>query len=86
MRRRRLQLTLPHAPLHEVHRQLVDGHHDCRVGDLPDELGGQAPVQAPAALLTGHGEDRLPERAVLVALLAEAGARHLWKLKKSWTE
>jgi len=34
-----------------VDRELVGCHHDGRVGDLPHQLGPQAPVQTPPTLL-----------------------------------
>merc|ERR1712098_315009 len=34
-----------------VNCKLVGGHHHSRVGDLPDEVGGETPVQAWPSLL-----------------------------------
>ena len=52
-------------PVEKVYGQLVRGHHHRRVGDLPDEVGGEAPVQPRPALLPVHQHQRLPERPVL---------------------
>lgn len=38
----------------EVDYQLIGAHHDGGVGDLPDQVGGEAAVQGPVALLFGH--------------------------------
>lgn len=54
----------------QIHDRLVRRHHDCRVGDLSHELRGQAAVEAPNALLLPNQRQRLPEAAVLGALLA----------------
>ena len=44
-----------------VHGQLVGRHHDGGVGDLPDQLGAQAPVEAVPALLPVDQPECLPE-------------------------
>jgi len=61
----------------QVHDGLVGRHHDGRVGDLAHELGGEAAVEAADALLVPHHGQRLPEAAVLGALLAQPCASHL---------
>ncbi len=62
---------------HDGDRELVGGHHNGGVRDLPDQLRGQAPVQPSSAFLAGHRGQGAPERAVLGALLAHARPRHL---------
>lgn len=37
----------------QVDHHLVGAHHDGSVGDLPDQVGGEATVQRPVALLSG---------------------------------
>lgn len=37
----------------QVDHHLVGAHHDGSVGDLPDQVGGEATVQRPVALLPG---------------------------------
>ena len=64
--------------LQQVDRQLVGGHHDGGVGDLSDELRGEALVEAPAALLAVDEAKGLPEGAVLQAGLPHPSPRHLW--------
>lgn len=36
----------------QIDHHLVGAHHDGRVGDLPDEVGGEAAVQRPVTLLS----------------------------------
>lgn len=38
----------------QIDHHLVGAHHDGRVGDLPDEVGGEAAVQRPVPLLSGY--------------------------------
>ena len=38
----------------QVDGELVGGHHDGRVGDLPDELGAEPSVQAEPSFLLVH--------------------------------
>ena len=75
-------ILLPDRPLAEllfehVDGELVGGHHDGRVGDLADELGAEAPVQANPAFLLVDEPQRLPERPVLPARLPHPRTRHL---------
>lgn len=73
---RRVELHRQH-----IHDSLVGRHHDGRVGNLADELRGQAAVQSRLALLLPHQEQRLPETVVLVALLAQSRSRHLMRVR-----
>lgn len=54
----------------QVDHQFVSGHHDGGVGDLADEVCGEAAVQRPVALLPGHGQQSLEEGAVTAAFLS----------------
>ena len=45
----------------EVYCEFVGGHHDGRVGDLPDEVGGEAPVKSRPALLLVNQTHSLPK-------------------------
>ena len=47
--------------LEQVDGELVGGHHDGRVGDLADELGAEATIQANPAFLLVDEPQRLPE-------------------------
>ena len=49
----------------EVNGELVGGHHDGCVGDLPDEVGGEAPIKSRPALLLVNQAHSLPERSIL---------------------
>ena len=71
--------TGPPLPVDEVHDQLVGGHHDGRVGDLPDQVGGQPPVQPGPALLPVHQLQALPEGAVLGPWLSQSRTHYLCK-------
>ena len=53
----------------EVHDEFVGGHDDGGVGDLPDEVRSQPPVEPPVTLLSEDGEQSLEERSVLVPFL-----------------
>ena len=44
-----------------IDRQLVGRHHDGRVGDLPHQLGPEAPVEPQPALLLVDQPEGLPE-------------------------
>ena len=68
-----------HFPGESVDDELVGDHHDRSVGDLSAQLGDEAAVEAPPALLAVHQEDRLPELAVARIALAEARPGDLWK-------
>ena len=71
--------TGPPLSVDQVHDQLVGGHHDGRVGDLPDQVGGQPPVQPGPALLPVHQLQALPEGAVLVPWLSQSSTDYLCK-------
>lgn len=64
----------------DVDDRFVGGHHDGRVRDLADQLGAETAVQSRLALLLPDGVDRLPEAAILVALLAQPGASDLVRI------
>ena len=53
--------ALPQGLGHDVHRELVGGHHDGRVGDLSDQLGDKAAVKAGPAFFAGNDSQRLPK-------------------------
>ena len=61
----------------QVDGELVSGHHDGRIGDLADELGAEATVQADPAFLLVDEPKRLPERPVLSPCLPHSRTRHL---------
>lgn len=54
----------------EVDHQLVGAHHDGGVGDLAHQVGSEAAVQRPVALLFGDRGQSLEEGAVLGALFS----------------
>lgn len=54
----------------QVDHQLIGAHHDGGVGDLPDQVGEEAPVKRPVALLPGDCGQSLEEGAILGAFLA----------------
>lgn len=60
----------PRLTVEQVDHQLIGAHHDGGVGDLPDQVCGQAAVQGPVALLSEHDAQGLEEGAVLAALLS----------------
>ena len=60
-----------------IDSELVGGHHDGRVGDLPDELGAEPSVEAKSSLLLVDESQRLPERPVLPTCLTHSRTRHL---------
>lgn len=54
----------------QVDHHLVGAHHDGSVGDLPDQVGGEATIQCPVALLSGDRQKCVEEGAVPAALLS----------------
>ncbi len=60
-----------------MNAELVGGHHDGSVGDLTDELGNEAAIDALAALVAVDGKEAWPETAVTRALFAKASACNL---------
>lgn len=68
--------------IEQVDHQLVGAHHDGRVGNLADEVGGKASIQRPVPFLSNHHTKSLEKWAVLAALLSQPGTDHLWKKEK----
>lgn len=58
-------LTAEHVDHH-----FIGTHHDGGVGNLSDEVGGEAAVQRPVSLLPGYRQQSLEEGAILAALLS----------------
>ncbi len=54
--------------------ELVGGHHDGSVGDLPDQLSDEAPVKAAATFGAIDRHEARPEAAVTRSFLAETCA------------
>lgn len=61
----------------QIDHHLICAHHDGRVGNLSDEMSGQAAVQRPVSLFLGYCEQSVEERAVLAAFLSQSCADHL---------
>ena len=54
--------------------ELVGGHHDGSVGDLPNQLSDEAPVKAAATFGAIDRHEARPEAAVTRSFLAETCA------------
>ena len=59
-----------------VNNQLVGSHHDGGVGDLPDQLRAQPPVQPPPPLLPVDHPQCLPERLVFASWFSQSCSRY----------
>lgn len=83
--RHSLQVHFPTLDIvvEEVNCELVSRHHDGGVGDLPDQLSPEAPVEAAPALLLGHQPQRLPEGLVFVPGFAHARSRYLMRISNA---
>jgi hypothetical protein len=57
-----------------VDGELVGGHHDGSVGDLPDQLSDEAPVKAAATFGAIDRHEARPEAAVTRSFLAKTCA------------
>ena len=74
--------SLAELLLEKVDGELIGGHHDRRVGDLPHKLGAEAAIEPDSSLLLVNKAQGLPERSVLPARLSHSRARNLCKRRK----
>ena len=74
--------SLAELLLEKVDGELVGGHHDRRVGNLPHKLGAKAAIEPNPSLLLVNEAQGLPERSVLSTRLSHSCARNLCKRRK----
>lgn len=54
----------------QVDHHFICTHHDGGVGNLSDEVGGEAAVQRPVSFLPGYCQESLEEGAIPAAFLS----------------
>jgi len=59
---------------HHINGGLICGHHNSRIGYLPDQLCGQTAVQSPGTFFAVNGKQRLEKAPVLGTFFAEPGS------------
>lgn len=67
----------------QINHHFIGAHHNRRVWDLSDQVGGEPPVQGPVALLSGHRQQSLEKRAIPAAFFPEPCADHLCRRRKT---
>ena len=67
----------------EINDGLVSGHHDSGVGNVLDELGGQAAVDAADTLFSSDLSQRLPECSVATSFFTHPRTRNFYNVSKS---